>query len=377
MLKILSILLSLFPFILFSQINTHVIIKGKIISSTTDEPIPYASIHIQNTQTGTICNDSGKFELPLEHFNPDDTIIISSIGYKQLKTPIIKLNLPFPISFELEDSLFLLNEVVAICFDKVEALRWKSNNSNNSKLLFSFATSEIQNIANFLRIVKEQFGNNARIKPNFIRWKKIKINEIYDKTDVKISWFPCPYCQNIDNVAVTIEVENEKGNNLIEIPDLRKKMIELFQNMINKSIAMGVDNVQLHERDHIMYRIKSEDPYSGLCFEYFDNGQKGVSGAYLNGLKNGLWEYWYSNGVKKIRGNYVSQLKSGLWEYWYPNGKIKNELQYKDNEMDGKCIWYFENGRIKKEAIFKKGIFIEKSEWNEKGKKIENQHSIN
>jgi antitoxin component YwqK of YwqJK toxin-antitoxin module len=88
-------------------------------------------------------------------------------------------------------------------------------------------------------------------------------------------------------------------------------------------------------------------------------------------LREGYWEYWYSNGQKKVEGSYKNGKKEGKWVYYYPSGKIRIIANYKENEMDGTNIWYYENGQKKKEAVFRNGVYLEKTEWDEKGNVIE------
>ena len=371
MFRLYLIFVIIYPYILFSQNENKIILKGSVYSVSDDEPVSYASVRISSTTIGTITAEDGKFELPFAPQYLNDTLIVSSVGYKQYKIQISKINLKQFLHIEIEDSLFLLNEVVAMCYDNVEALRWKSKKSDESKYLLTFSTRELQNAANYINILKETFGSNAKIKLNFIRWKKVKIYGIPDKVSFIVSWFPCPYCPDKDNVAVTIEVLDRKNNNLIENNTYRKPLINYYQNLLDKTFAQGVDNAQLEKRSELMYLKKATEPYTGQCYGYYETGQKGLRGTYDKGLKNGFWEYWYSSGKKKIEGTYYNGKKNGEWRYWFLNGKPRIIANYIDDEMDGKNIWYYENGQKKKEATFRKGIYIEKTEWDEKGNVID------
>lgn len=361
------ILLILLLFSLPSFSQEKQILKGGIFSQSTDEPLPYSSIHLIPSKTGTISDEEGKFELQFDPKALNDTVIVSSVGYKQYKTPLSKINLKNFCRIELEDSLFLLSEVVAMCYDNIEALKWRSSKNEQSIYLLSFSTRELQNAANYLSILKEKFGADAKIKSNFIRWKKVKLTGIQEKVDFTISWFRCPYCPEPENIAVTIDVKDRKNNNLVDNLSLRKPLIDFFQNLLDKTFAQGADNSQLEQREKLIYLKKAEEPYTGQCYGYYKTGQKGMKGAYVNGVKNGTWEFWFSNNQKKVEGNYDMGKKTGKWSYWYPNGQLRIVANYVDDEMDGKNYWYFENGQIKKEALFRNGVYLEKTEWDEKG----------
>lgn len=367
MFRTLIIFLFVFSNNLLAQNNDKIILKGGVYSVSNDQPVSFASVHIHKTTIGTITAEDGKFELPFDSQYLTDTLIISSIGYKQVKLPIAKINLKQSLHVEIEDSLFLLNEVVAMCYDNIEALKWKSKKNDNSQYLLTFSTRELQNAANYISILKETFGGDAKIKTNFIRWKKVKINGIPDKVNFTISWFPCPYCPSQENVAVTIEVLDRKDKNLIENDIYRKPLITYYQNLLDKTFAQGIDNSQLEEHSQVMFLKKATEPYSGQCYGYYETGQKGLRGVYKNGIKDGFWEYWYSNGKKKIEGAYSDGKKIGKWRYWFSNGQLRMDANYVNDDMDGKNIWYYENGQKKKEAKFKNGVYIEKTEWDEKG----------
>jgi antitoxin component YwqK of YwqJK toxin-antitoxin module len=352
----------------FSQEN-QIILKGTISSVSTDEPIPFASVHIYRTMTGTITDDQGKFELKVESSRLSDTLIFSCVGYKQFRSQIVKLSPKNNLRIELEDSLFLLQEVIALCYDNIEALKWNSKKNNKAETMLSFATRELQNAANYISITKEHFGE-GKMKTNFYKWKKVKISGVPDKVDFTISWFKCPYCPDPNNITVTISVTDRNGKNLVESPAYKKILINYFQSLLDKTFAQGVDQAQLEERMKVMYLKKGSTPYTGQCYGYYDSGQKGLRGNYTMGLKDGFWEYWYSNGQKKIEGNYKKGLKSGAWTYWYSSGQVRIQATYIEDEMDGVNIWYHENGQKKKEARFKNGVYLDKTEWDEKGNVI-------
>ncbi|MEZ4875047.1 MAG: carboxypeptidase-like regulatory domain-containing protein [Flavobacteriaceae bacterium] len=108
-LKYLLLLLTGFFFIpSFGQIE----LKGKIADFLTFEPIESASVYVQNSTIGTVSNTDGKFVLlvPQEHKN--DTLVISSIGYKSFKTLVSEYNSAEDIF--LEEDIASLDEVVIV-----------------------------------------------------------------------------------------------------------------------------------------------------------------------------------------------------------------------------------------------------------------------
>jgi hypothetical protein len=66
-------------------------IKGKLINSKDNEPIPFATLLIKNKNKGVISNSDGGFQIPYELYKRD-TLIISSIGYSSKEIPINSLD---------------------------------------------------------------------------------------------------------------------------------------------------------------------------------------------------------------------------------------------------------------------------------------------
>ncbi len=101
-----------FSLILFSSISTFAQkdVKGKVTDFLTYASIESASVYIQNTTIGTVTNSDGKFSLYVPKENLNDTLVVSSIGYKSFKTPISEYTSPTDIF--LEEELAALDEVV-------------------------------------------------------------------------------------------------------------------------------------------------------------------------------------------------------------------------------------------------------------------------
>ncbi|UZR97750.1 carboxypeptidase-like regulatory domain-containing protein [Chondrinema litorale] len=65
----------------FVTINAHV------LDAQSKEPVPFAHVYIQKWHIGTATNESGYFELKIPDKYSQDSIQISSIGYKTIKVP--------------------------------------------------------------------------------------------------------------------------------------------------------------------------------------------------------------------------------------------------------------------------------------------------
>ena len=83
-----------------------------IINKKTNEPIPYSSIGIKGKTVGTVSNENGYFELPLNEINDTDSLKISAIGYQSKSYSIMQAKNFTSENIYLNESAVALNEVV-------------------------------------------------------------------------------------------------------------------------------------------------------------------------------------------------------------------------------------------------------------------------
>jgi len=87
-------------------------ISSKIVDFQTYLPIESASIYIQNTTVGTVSNSDGKFVLQVPREFENDTLVISSIGFKSYKTPLEGFDPSMDIF--LEEDIASLDEILVV-----------------------------------------------------------------------------------------------------------------------------------------------------------------------------------------------------------------------------------------------------------------------
>lgn len=74
-------------------INAQNVIKAEIIDNETAEAISFATIKFEDTNRGIIADYNGQFRLPTEKLDSISTLIITSIGFKDLRVAIDSLSL--------------------------------------------------------------------------------------------------------------------------------------------------------------------------------------------------------------------------------------------------------------------------------------------
>lgn len=67
--------------------QNKVIVEG-IVQDPSEIPIPYASVYIPTKYVGTTSTEEGQFYLALEKSNLQDTLVITSMGFKTLKIKV-------------------------------------------------------------------------------------------------------------------------------------------------------------------------------------------------------------------------------------------------------------------------------------------------
>ena len=97
-----------FGFQMYAQIE----LKNKVLDFETLLPIEATNIYINNTTIGTISNIDGKFVLNVPEQHKNDTLVISSIGYKSYKIPVNEFDNTLEIY--LEEDIASLDEVLLL-----------------------------------------------------------------------------------------------------------------------------------------------------------------------------------------------------------------------------------------------------------------------
>ncbi|MEI6048327.1 MAG: carboxypeptidase-like regulatory domain-containing protein [Bacteroidota bacterium] len=94
---------------LFSQPIEY--IDGKVISSTTSEPVPFAAIRLKNNQLGVYANADGDFKLMRNSEFQSDSLIVTCIGFKKSSFAYLDLTDKKVNMIHLTPALYGLGEV--------------------------------------------------------------------------------------------------------------------------------------------------------------------------------------------------------------------------------------------------------------------------
>jgi hypothetical protein len=128
-------------------------LSGKIIDRKKNNPIPYASVSVFNKPIGTITNNDGEFLLKLHPDYIQDTLVISSMGYKQLFMP----------AFQLLDEDLIPMEQVSIRIREV-----KVTSTTPEKLLENIRKNIAKNYTAYPRLMSAFYRETVKQDDDFI-----------------------------------------------------------------------------------------------------------------------------------------------------------------------------------------------------------------
>lgn len=147
-------------------------LSGKLIEDRREKPVSYASVSVLNKPIGTISNTDGDFLLKLHPDNIRDTVVISCMGFAQIRVPAFRL---------LDEDLFVLQpvsirikevRVTSITPDKLLQnirLNLDKNYSSHTKLMTAFYRETVQQDGQYINvseavidILKSPYNNQLR-----------------------------------------------------------------------------------------------------------------------------------------------------------------------------------------------------------------------
>lgn len=94
-----------------------------------------------------------------------------------------------------------------------------------------------------------------------------------------------------------------------------------------------------------------DDLLEGPMTEYSDAGQVITKGEYLEGMKEGQWNY--EMGDYREEGKYKADKRDGMWKHFYTtDNKLRFEGNFVDGNPDGKHELYWPNGKTREKGKY-------------------------
>jgi hypothetical protein len=207
--------------------NSQTEVKNKIIDFATLMPIESASIYVKNTTIGTVSNSDGKFALqvPIEFAN--DTLIISSIGYKSFKIPVNEFDNTAEIY--LEEDVASLDEIVLIAETRPK--------TGNEIVLKAIEKLDV-NLPDSAYVQKGFLRHKERNKVEF-KWLIESAITVYDSgygsksTDhlkINVDQMRKSYdLRDVDSIFSYVSYKNQNSRSRIKPKDVRRSQLQTSQ----------------------------------------------------------------------------------------------------------------------------------------------------
>jgi len=237
-------------------------IQGKIVDIRTGNPIIFANVYLVGTNIGTVSNSDGEFIIKIPLFIENKTIIISSIGYRNVEIPFDRLDAGDNL-IELEPNPIPIEEVTIINRDARELLeaallRIPENYSNVPVMVTSFYRETIKQNRNYVAVSEAILDGYKAPYSTLAGTDRVKIFKGRKSTDVK----------KMDTVLFKLQ----GGPQTMFLLDIVKNPLELFEeeSMDYYVYQMGgivnIDDrqafiVEFDQMDHIEFPL-----YSGKIY---------------------------------------------------------------------------------------------------------------
>ncbi len=173
-------------------------LKGKVVDFTTYKPLVSASIYIDNSTIGSISNTDGRFVLSVPQELENDTLIISSIGYKSFKTLVR--------DFVNDEDIFLEEDIASL--DEVLIIAETRPKTGNDVVLRA------------IEELPENLPEKPFLQKGFLRHKERNVKEYKWLIESAVTLYDSSYASGAkDNLKINVD-ENRKSYDLRDVDSL-------------------------------------------------------------------------------------------------------------------------------------------------------------
>jgi len=337
-------------------------LTGKVSDFLTFQPIESASVYIKNTTTGSITNADGNFVLKVPQQHLQDTLIISSIGYKSFTVTVA--NFENGSDIYLEEDVASLDEVVIVADPRpttgngivqraIEKL--PDNLPEMAYLQKGFLRHKERNKKEYKWLIESAItlydSSYAAGAKNHLKINVDETRKSYDLRDVDSLFTYSAYLKSLGSKSSNVSRSGVKTSALIKaikwndsrvngIENLFKGKLNLVRNSNTVGALLGKNTLNKHEfvldtilvnNGRKLYKIKIEkgEDFVGL----------NTPNIYNEGFEPKGWIYiYYDNyAIKKVEYELIaaSELQKRRSKSLFATQKLhKLIIDYKD--FDGK-----------------------------------------
>ncbi len=112
-------------------------------------------------------------------------------------------------------------------------------------------------------------------------------------------------------------------------------------------LPMSATTQRYAEVGNRYYESGAKEPYTGILYGKYANGELLSMQEYVNGVGNGYWIDFDPEGRMECKGTYVNNRVEGPVTFYYESGAVKARGQYRHwKQKIGKWTYYNEAGDI-------------------------------
>lgn len=328
--------LLIFPILLFYfSTVSQTELKNKIVDFGTLMPIESASIYVQNTTIGTVSNADGKFVLMVPEQFINDTLVISSIGFKSFKTLVGEFDNTQEIY--LEEDIASLDEILLVAETRpktgndivIKALeKLTVNMPEEPYLQKGFLRHKERNRREFKWLVESAITlYDSSFTSSTSENLKINVDQVrksYDLRDVDSLLTYTAYLKEMTNrgnlkarnlrrdtieTATLVKAIKWNDTRINGLQNLFESKLNILRNTANKRALFGEDILDTHQfkldtilvdDDRKIYKIEISESHRFINLE--------TKGIYNDGYHPQGWLYiYYDNyAIKKLEYELVA-----------------------------------------------------------------------
>ncbi len=343
MIKIFKLLFLIISFSSFSQ-NGKKAISGQILDEETKEPIPFASIYIENKTIGTTSNEEGFF---IFHYPINDSlkkIIISSIGYETIEKNIG--------SFISDEKIFISSKITHLNEVVITATKKKK-------------LSAKQIVKKAYKKIKDNYPTEPYILEGFVRDLQNENNKPVEYLECAAKLYNLPHYIEREPDIEIVEIRSNyitKKNPWNKNRDRKNSLMDLIEDdfirfdygpiKAKRGWKYQIEDILLYNNKYV-YKITAIDKPFQKATLFIDTESFAFIKMELtrNSHKGKSWKRRLSNGAQQMYYNVI-------FEYQEYNNKMYLKYQKEEDTWE---VYDIENP---KKLLFtkkpKKELFINK-----------------
>ncbi|SMG52081.1 MORN repeat variant [Marivirga sericea] len=148
-----------------------------------------------------------------------------------------------------------------------------------------------------------------------------------------------------------------------------QKLLSMKDVESRESLSMSEVTANSSDGTYRYYAKGATEPFTGILFSRFPNGQYDSYQQFVDGVGQGQWINYYENGNYKEIGSYEQNKVTGPIKKFHDNGKLAAEGTYKDWRIRiGIWNFYDSEGKLMETKDYgEKGSIVEVKEYYESG----------